>query len=157
MLCPVLSCMREFKIPRRLRPRKSRLKSEFAFFQSLLRLFQFAYFVKCKWTISGAEFFPIICKFRKRKKISSSLLLFLHKTWNYFLIGIFKSYSCSRACSDSKECTKKRAVRAELLFCPFNLLPFWRSRYFTPSCRLARKKWNRWTIVLRNDSHGYLY
>ena len=129
MLCPVLSCMREFKIPRRLRPRKSRLKSEFAFFQSLLRLFQFAYFVKCKRTISGAEFFPIICKFRKRKKISSSLLLFLHKTWNYFLIGIFKSYSCSRACSDSKECTKKRAVRAELLFCPFNLLLFWWSRY----------------------------
>ena len=118
MLCPVLSCMREFKIPRRRRPRKCRLKSEFAFFQSLLRLFQFAYFVKCKRTISGAEFFPIICKFRKRKKISSSLLLFLHKTWHYFLIGIFKSYSCSRACSDSKECTKKRAVCAELLFCP---------------------------------------
>ena len=129
MLCPVLSCMREFKIPRRLRPRKCCLKSEFAFFQSLLRLFQFPYFVKCKRTTSGGEFLPIICKFRKRKKLSSSLLLFLYKTWNYILIAIFKSCSCSCACSDGKECTKKRAVRAELLFCPFNLLLFWWSRY----------------------------
>ena len=44
---------REFKIPRRPRPppRKRRLKSEFVFFQSLSRLFQLGYFVKCKRTL----------------------------------------------------------------------------------------------------------
>ena len=39
---------REFKIPRRRRPRKRRLKSEFAFFQSLLQL---VYFFKYKRTL----------------------------------------------------------------------------------------------------------
>ena len=42
---------REFKIPRRRRPRKRRLKNEFAFFQSLSRLLHFIYFVKCKRTL----------------------------------------------------------------------------------------------------------
>ena len=49
---------REFKIPRRGRPRKRRLKSEFAFFQSLPRLLHFIYFVKCKRTL----FEPLIPK-----------------------------------------------------------------------------------------------
>ena len=48
---PVWPCIREFKIPRRRRPRKRRLKSEFAFFQSLSRLLQLIYFVKCKRTL----------------------------------------------------------------------------------------------------------
>ena len=42
---------REFEIPRWRRPRKRRLKSEFAFFQSLSRLLQLIYFVKSKWTV----------------------------------------------------------------------------------------------------------
>ena len=42
---------REFKIPRPRRPRKRRLKSEFAFFQSLYRLLQLIYFVKSKRTL----------------------------------------------------------------------------------------------------------
>ena len=43
-----LSDSRKFKIPRRRRPRKRGLKSEFAFFQSLSRLLQLIYLVKCK-------------------------------------------------------------------------------------------------------------
>ena len=42
---------REFKIPQRRRPQEHRLKSEFAFFQSLYRLLQLIYFVKCKQTL----------------------------------------------------------------------------------------------------------
>ena len=36
---------------RRRRPRKRGLKSEFVFFQSLWRLLQLIYFVKCKQTL----------------------------------------------------------------------------------------------------------
>ena len=43
--------IREFKIPQRRRPRKRLLQSEFAFFIPLWRLFQLAYFVKCKRTL----------------------------------------------------------------------------------------------------------
>ena len=46
------SNIREFKIPLRRRPRKRLLKSKFAFFISLSRLVQFAYFVKCKRTLT---------------------------------------------------------------------------------------------------------
>ena len=136
MLCTVLSCMRGFKIPRRRRPRKCRLKSEFAFFQPLLRLFQFAYFVKCKRTISQWYLEPnsfqsyassereflrrSFFSFIKREIIDilnfSSRIL---QCWSYHV-----KISCSRACSDGKEYTKKRAVHAELLFCLVNLLFF---------------------------------
>ena len=49
----VLSCITlgRFKIPRRRRPRKRHLKLEFVFFQSLSRLMQLIYFVKCKRTL----------------------------------------------------------------------------------------------------------
>ena len=42
---------RELKILRERRPRKRRLESEFAFFQSLSRLLQLINFVKCKRTL----------------------------------------------------------------------------------------------------------
>ena len=73
--CANWSNIREFKIPRRRRPRKRHSKSEFALFQTPRR---------------------------------------------------------SRAVT-AKKCTKKRGTRAELLFCLFNLLLFWRSR-----CRRRR-------------------
>ena len=38
-------------MPRRQRPRERHLKSEFAFFQSLSRLLQLTYYVKCKRTL----------------------------------------------------------------------------------------------------------
>ena len=47
---------RLFKIPRRRRSRKRRLKSEFAFFQSLVRLFLPTYFVNCRRTLLKLNF-----------------------------------------------------------------------------------------------------
>ena len=47
----VVVIIREFKIPRRWRPRKRCFKSEFAFFRSLSRSLQLIYFVKCKRTL----------------------------------------------------------------------------------------------------------
>ena len=47
-----LKVIREFRIPRRQRPPKHHLKSEFGFFQSLSRLLQLNYnYVKCKRTL----------------------------------------------------------------------------------------------------------
>ena len=60
---------RLFKIPRRRRPRKRRLKSEFAFFQSPSRILQLIYFVKLQGSSFWAEFLRTIFKFRKRKKM----------------------------------------------------------------------------------------
>ena len=68
-----------------------------------------------------AEFSSIISKFRKRKKLSSSLVNVLHKTWNW-------AFSRRSRAATPKKCTKKHAAREELLFCLFNLFLFWRSR-----------------------------
>ena len=46
--------IREFKMPRQ--PRKRRMEIEFTFFQSLSRLLQLAYFVKCKRTLLELNF-----------------------------------------------------------------------------------------------------
>jgi len=64
---------------------RTRLKSEFAFFQSLSRLSQPAYFVsfcQIQANPSGVEFLRTTSKFRKTKKTSSSLVYVLHKTRN---------------------------------------------------------------------------
>ena len=60
---------------------KGRLKSEFAFFQSLSQLFLPTYFVKCI-NPPGVEFFGAISKYRKINKISSLLVYVLHKAQN---------------------------------------------------------------------------
>ena len=73
-----------------------------------------------------AEFLRIIFKFRKRQKILPSLVYVLHKTWNW-------AFSRRSRAVTVKKCTKKRDARAELLFCLFNQLLFWRSR-----CRRRR-------------------
>ena len=57
-------------------PGKRRNKSEFTFFQSLLWLFQLAYFVKCKQTLLELNFW------RERKFCHSLLVYVLRKTWN---------------------------------------------------------------------------
>lgn len=52
---------REFKILGRLWQRRCRLEFEFVFFQSSSRLFQLAYFVKCKQSLlelNSYELFP---------------------------------------------------------------------------------------------------
>ena len=138
------------KIPRRPRTRKRRLNSdhEFAFFQSLSWLLlliiifnnYIAHFLKknqmritrtrllCEMQAISfwAEFLRIIFKFRKRQKILPSLVYVLHKTWNW-------AFSRRSRAVTVKKCTKKRDARAELLFCLFNQLLFWRSR-----CRRRR-------------------
>ena len=60
----------------RRRQRKRRLKSEFAFFQSSLRLLQVTYFVKCKRTLlklSSQEPYPSLGRERKfRRRLCTS-------------------------------------------------------------------------------------
>ena len=56
--------------------------------------------------------------FRRRKKISSSLVYVLHKTW------VLAFSRRSRAVTPAKKCTKKRGARANLMFCLINLLLF---------------------------------
>ena len=102
-----VAVIREFNIPRRRRPRKRPLKTEFAFFQSLSWLFQLAYFVKCKRTI---------LEFRKRKKIWSLLVYVLHKTWiRYFQLVVLQWRQRN---------VQDRVINAntELLLCLFNPL-----------------------------------
>ena len=54
-------------------------------------------------------------KFKKRKKLLSSLVYVLHKTWNW-------AFSSRSRVVTAKKCTKKRDARANLLFCLINLL-----------------------------------
>ena len=105
---------REFKIPRRRRPRKRHLKSEFAFFQSLSRLLQLIYFVKCKRTL----FEP-----NSQGPHSSSRRLFassIKREIRHFPVVVVQWRQ--------RNVQKSRAARAEVLFCLFNLLLFWPSR-----------------------------
>ena len=64
---------REFKIPRRRRPRKRRLKSEFAFFQSLYRLVQLIYFVKCKRPLLEPNSYESYASSERERKFSRCL------------------------------------------------------------------------------------
>ena len=111
----------DFKIQRRdARQRERRLKSEFAFFQFLQRLFLPSYYVKCRRTVlrsPEAEFQVTISKLRKRNKISSMLVYIPHKTRN-------QAFSRRSRAKTGKKCTKKRDARANLLFCLLNLLGF---------------------------------
>ena len=107
---------RDFEIRGRRRQRKLRLRNEFAFFQSLSPLFVPTYSVKCRRTLPKLNYLVSACPSSKKgKTISSSLVYVLHKTWNW----IFSRRS--RAVT-AKKFTKKRAARAELLFCLLNLL-----------------------------------
>ena len=65
----LVSSTRNIKIRGRRRQRKRSWKSEFAFFQSSLRLVQVTIFVKCRRTLSKVEFLRTIFKFRKREEI----------------------------------------------------------------------------------------
>ena len=106
---------RDFEIRGWRRQRKLRLRNEFAFFQSLSPFLP-TYSVKCRRTLPKLNYLVSACpSSRKRKTISSSLVYVLHKTCNW----IFSRRS--RAVT-AKKFTKKRAARAELLFCLLNLL-----------------------------------
>ena len=105
---------REFKIPRQRRPRKRRSKSDFGFFQSLLRLLQLNYFVKCKRTLLEPNCKETYSSSERERLFSRRLVMSFIKR---------EIRRRSRAVT-AKKCTKKRDARAELLFCLFNLLLF---------------------------------
>ena len=70
---------RGLKIRGRRWQRKRRWKSEFAFFQSLSRLLQVTYFVKCRRTLQRLNSKEPYPSSELREEISSSLVYFL---WN---------------------------------------------------------------------------
>ena len=119
---------RLFKIPRRRRPRKRRLKSEFAFFQSPSRILQLIYFVKLQGNPFWAEFLRTILSSERERKFSRRFLTSSIK-------GEIRHFPVYREVT-AKKCTKKLDARAELLFCPFNLLLFWRFSLSSPSWHL---------------------
>ena len=66
-----------------------------------------------------AEFLRIIFKFRKERKISRRLFTsFIKREFRHFPLVVAVTV---------KKWTNKRGARAELLFCLFNQLLFWRS------------------------------
>ena len=66
-----------------------------------------------------AEFLRIIFKFRKKQKISRRLFTsFIKREFRHFPLVVAVTV---------KKWTNKRGARAELLFCLFNQLLFWRS------------------------------
>ena len=117
---------REFKIPRRQGPRKSRLKSEFAFFQSLSRLLQLIYFVKCKRTLFEPNSQEPYSSSEKKKKLAVACLRPPQNEIRHFPVVVRPAVTATKS-------TKKRDSRVELLFCLFNLLLFWCS-----CCRRCR-------------------
>ena len=119
---------RLFKIPRRRRPRKRRLKSEFACFQSPSRILQLIYFVKLQGNPFWAEFLRTILSSERERKFSRRFLTSSIK-------GEIRHFPVYREVT-VKKCTKKLDARAELLFCPFNLLLFWRFSLSSPSWHL---------------------
>ena len=107
---------REFKIPRQRRWRKWRLKVNLCPYDQVVIIS-----TRLLFQIAGELFWSRIptnhiqVQKEMKKKISSSLVYVLHKTWN----EAFSRRSC--------------AVMA-VVVCPSSLLPFWRSR----CCRRRR-------------------
>ena len=70
------------------------------------------------------------------------------ETWN-------KDFSRRSRAVTAKKCTQKRDARAKLLFCQFNLLLFWRSRYRRPhrclSFLFECLRWSHMTPSLKNS------
>ena len=102
-----------------------------------------SYFVKCS---RGVEFIRTTSKFRKRKKILSSLVYHvyvLHKTWQ-----INRAFSRRSRAVRVKKCTKKCVVRCRVVVLLIKnlLLFFLRSR-----CRRRRRTLSRDLI---NDDEG---
>ena len=85
----LVASTRDLKIRGRQRQRKRSWKSEFAFFQSSLRLAQVTNFVKCRRTLSKVEFLRTISKFRIKETgnlvVACVLPLYIVK------LGIFTS------------------------------------------------------------------
>ena len=117
---------RDLKIRGRRRQGKSLWKSEFAFFQSSLRILQVTNFVKCRWTLlklNSWEPYPspeIERKFRRRLCTSS-----VKREIRHFHVTVVQWRQRN---------VQKSDARALLLFWLLNLLLFWCSRF----CRSRR-------------------
>ena len=122
-----VAVIREFNIPRRRRPRKSPLKSELAFFQSLSWLFQLTYFAKCKRTLlelNSQQPYPSSESERKfgHRSFTSST----KREIRYFHAVVLQWRQRN---------VQDRVINAseESLLCLFNPLPFWTFTLPSPS------------------------
>ena len=109
---------RKFRIPRQRRARKRRSKSDFGFFQSLLRLLQLIYFeLNSKETYSTSE--------RERLFSRRLVMSFIKREIRHFRVAVvqWRQRNVQRSVMHVQSCC----------FCLFNLLLFWRSR-----CRRRR-------------------
>ena len=110
---------REFKISRRWAPRKRRLKLiKFAFFQSLSRLIQLIYFVKCKRTLFEPNSKEPCSSSEREGKFSRHL----------FTSSIKRGIKHFRVVAVQWRQRNVQKRSAELLFWLFNLLLYWSSR-----------------------------
>ena len=120
--------MEEFKISRRRRPRKRRLKTEFALFQSPSRLLQLIYFVKCKRTLLKPKNHVQV---QKEEKKNSRHLFTSSKKLDIRLFPVVAMQWRQRNVLKKRDA--RAEDRAELLFFLFNRWLLWRS-----SCRRRR-------------------
>ena len=112
----------ELKILRERRPRKRRLESEFAFFQSLSRLLQLINFVKCGRTLFEPNSLKPYLNSERGRKFSRRLFTSpIKREIRHFPVVVLL--------------WRQRNVQKSvtLLFCLFNKLLFWRFR-----CRRRR-------------------
>ena len=104
-----LSDSKEFKIPRQRRPRKRRLKSEFAFFHSLSWLLQLIYFVKCKRTLFEPNSKELYSSSDRERKFSRRLFTsHTKREMRHFPVVVVQWWQ--------RNVQKKRDARAELSF-----------------------------------------
>ena len=133
---------RKFKISRPRTPRKGRLKlSEFAFFQSLSRLLQLIYFVKCKRTLFEPKF--------SRRLFTSSIK---REIGHFHVVAV----------QWRQRNVQKRS--AELLFWLFNLLlvlkfslspPSWPLKVFLKSIKILIRVSDKLEICPLENSEKY--
>ena len=97
--------------------RERRLKSEFAFFQSLLQLFQLTYFVKCTRTLLNLN--------SKGPYLSpESEIKFRHCLFTFSIKHEIRYFHIVVAQKRQKNVQKKGYARAKLLFWLLNILFF---------------------------------
>ena len=105
---------RNFMIRQRRRPWKRQWKMDLATFETISPLSKVAMLLKRR------EFRPEL-KRGYRARVQTGMV--------EFIVLPFPFSICRNCAGTEKKCTKKRATRAELLFCPLNLLFLWRCFY----------------------------
>ena len=115
------SDIRDFKIQRRGRQRERRLNSEFAFFQSLQRLFLPTYFVKCRRTLLKLNFkWPYSSSEREIKFRRCLFTSSLKREIRHFHVEVVQE--------NRKEMYKKAWSTCKAVVLLIKPFAFWRSR-----------------------------